>query len=130
MSENINFQALAHVLSPLFEPISIITFLGLLTDMRLLKIFSDILVYHCLCGYTSECVSCTSVISYKPDCPAPVCVSRLGVEGTLLFSGVVDVAVKSFFWEVRSVSGCPVVTNGQDIVGGIVRRSVGLVEEP
>jgi len=81
-------------------------------------------------GYTSECVSCTPVISYKPDCPAPVCVSRLGEEGTLLFSGVVDVAVKSFFWEVRSVSGSPVVTNGLDIVVGIVRRSVGLVEEP
>ena len=56
--------------------------------------------------------------------------SRLGVEGTLLFSGVVDVAVTSFFWEVRSVSGSPVIINGQDIVGGIVRRSVGLVEEP
>ena len=51
------------------------------------------------------------------------------MEGTLPLSGVADVAMKSFFWEVRSVSGSPVVTHRLDIVGGIVRRSVGFVEE-
>ena len=38
--------------------------------------------------------------------------------------------VTMFFGEVRSVSGSPVATHGLDIVGGIIRKSVGLVEEP
>ena len=38
--------------------------------------------------------------------------------------------VTMFFWEVRSVSVSPVVSQGLEMAGGIVRRSVGLVEEP